>query len=209
MTPWFRRFSPATVLLIVLAAAPGAGLAADPAGRVDQAKGKATGMLDGSVRDLAANADVFLQELVQTSAEGRLALALGADTRVLLGERTRLKIEKSIVEQGGTVLLESGALLFDRPDAGGADGFVVRTPFAIIAARGTEFYVGPDVRPDKQGIEIFVERGAVTVRNNVGQVEVRAGEGTTVPSPDGPPGRVHAWGEERIAAAYARVGESR
>jgi hypothetical protein len=85
---------------------------------------------------------VFLQELVQTAAGARLALALGVDTRVLLGERTRLKIEKSVVEQGGTVLLESGALLFDRPDAGGPTDLSVRTPFAIIAARGTEFFVG-------------------------------------------------------------------
>jgi ferric-dicitrate binding protein FerR (iron transport regulator) len=197
------------VLLIVLAGAPGAGSAADPAGRVDQAEGKATGMLDGSVRDLEANADVFLQELVQTSAEARLALALGADTRVLLGERTRLKIEKSIVEKGGTVLLESGAMLFDRPDSAGPDGFVVRTPFAIIAARGTEFFVGPDVRPDKAGIEVFVERGMVTVRNNAGRVELTAGEGTAVPSPDLPPSEPAAWGASRIAAAYARVGEER
>jgi ferric-dicitrate binding protein FerR (iron transport regulator) len=100
-------------------------------------------------------------------------------------------------------------LLFDRPDGAGADGFVVRTPFAIIAARGTEFFVGPDVRPDKAGIEIFVQRGVVTVRNNAGRVQLGAGEGTSVSSPDAAPEDPRPWGAPRIAAAYERVGEPR
>ena len=183
--------------------------AAEPAGRVAEAEGRSTGLHEGAIRQLARDADVFLQELVQTSAGARLALALGVDTRVLLGERTRLKIERSVVDRGGTMLLQSGAILFDRPNDSPQKGFVVRTSFAIVAARGTEFYVGPDVRPDKTGIEVFVARGSVTVRNNAGRVRVRAGEGTAVPSPDVAPEEPRAWGEPRIQAAYERAGASR
>jgi len=175
--------------------------AADPAGRVDRAQGRSTGLLGGSLRSLESGADVFLQELVQTYAGARLALALGAETQVLLGERTRLKIEKSIVEQGGTVLLERGALLFDRPEDAGVEGFVVRTPFAIVAARGTRFFVGPS----NDVIGVFCERGSVSVRNNGGRVVLGPGEGTNLTSPDVAPTPPVPWGAPRIQAALASV----
>ena len=41
-------------------------------------------------------------------------MALGADTIVKLGEQTRLVIEQAIVDQGGELVLERGALLFER-----------------------------------------------------------------------------------------------
>ena len=40
--------------------------AAEAAGRVRSATGRSTGLLNGSLRDLTMQADVFLQELVQT-----------------------------------------------------------------------------------------------------------------------------------------------
>lgn len=175
--------------------------AADSAGRVHSARGRSTGLLGGSLRDLAMQSDVFLQELVQTGAGARLGLALGAETRVNLGERTRLKIEKSLVEHGGELLLERGALLFDRPDAAAGRDPIVRTPFAIIAARGTRFFVGPS----KDVIGVFVERGVVSVRNNAGQVVLEAGEGTDLTSPDVAPTPPARWGAARIQAALASV----
>ena len=196
---------PPTVLAAMLAlcgllVAPNLAVAAEPAGLVQTAEGKATGLLAGSVRDLQVQSEVFLQELVQTYAGARLGLALG-ETRVSLGERTRLKIEKSVVDQGGQLLLERGALLFDRPDASAAGEPVVRTPFAIIAARGTRFFVGPS----NDVIGVFVERGSVTVRNNAGRVVLNAGEGTNLTSPDVPPTPPAKWGAQRIAAALASV----
>ena len=192
--------SVAVGLLVLALAGPGT-LAAEHAGRVDDAQGQSTGLLEGSVRTLSRNADIFLQELVQTQADARLALALGPRTRVMLGERTRLKIEKSIVEHGGTVLLERGALLFDSPDSAAGGDFVVRTPFAIVAARGTRFFVGPS----KGVIGVFCERGSVTVRNRGGRVVLHPGEGTDLTSPDVPPTPPAQWGAPRIEAAIASV----
>ena len=177
-----------------------AAFADDPAGRVNTAKGRATGLLNGALRELQARSDVYLQELLQTGAGARLGMELGR-TRVDLGERTRLKIEKSLVDRGGQLLLERGALLFDRPDDEPEAGLVVRTPFAIVAARGTRFFIGPS----KDVIGVFVERGSVRVRNNAGAVTLDAGEGTDLTSPDIAPTPPARWGAPRIAAALASV----
>ena len=191
----------AALLLGALPVLAGSALAAEAAGRVDAAKGRSTGLLAGSVRDLQAQSDVFLQELVQTYAGARLQIALGADTRVNLGERTRLKIEQSVVDRGGVLLLERGALLFDRPDKSAGGEPVVLTPFAIIAARGTRFFVGPS----NEVIGVFVERGSVSVRNNAGRVVLEAGEGTNLTSPDVAPTPPAKWGAPRIQAAMRSV----
>ncbi len=199
--PTDRRSFLAGVLAACLGVAGGrTAAAADPAGRVDSAKGRSTGVLDGAVRELQVRSEVFLQELVQTFAQARLHLALG-ETRVSLGERTRLKIERAVVERGGQLLLERGALLFDRPEGSSGGEPVVRTPFAIIAARGTRFFVGPS----NGVIGVFVERGAVSVRNNAGAVVLEAGEGTNLTSPDVAPTPPVEWGAARIAAALASV----
>jgi hypothetical protein len=99
-------------LLAALLAAPAGSIAAsaaDAVGEVASARGKATGILSGTARELAPGADVFLDETLQTSAQSRLSLQLGTDTKLQLGERTKLKIDKAIVEQGGEIVLERGA----------------------------------------------------------------------------------------------------
>lgn len=195
-----RAFTAGALALAFLPALPRWAFAQDAAGRVNAATGRSTGLLDGALRELKAETEVFLQELVQTEAKARLGLELG-DTRVNLGERTRLRIEKSVVEQGGELLLERGALLFERPDDAPAAEAVVRTPFAVIAARGTRFFVGPS----NDVIGVFVERGRVEVRNKAGAVELAAGEGTNLTSPDVAPTPPAKWGAARIAAALASV----
>jgi ferric-dicitrate binding protein FerR (iron transport regulator) len=128
-------------------------------------------------------------------------MALGEATRLKLGERTRIKIEQDIVAQGGDLTLARGAMLFERPDTGDHGDFVVRTPFAIIAARGTRFWTGPS----KDVIGVFVASGRVNVRNRGGSVTLTAGEGTDLTSPDVAPTPPSRWGEPRIAAALATV----
>jgi hypothetical protein len=128
-------------------ALPGLARGAEAVGEVDQAQGRATGLLDGSLRELLVRSDVFLQELVQTYQAARLGMVLGARSRgrtfVRLGELTHLTIERDIVDKGGTLRLERGALLFDRPNGGSGGEPGVQTPMASIVARGTRFFVGP------------------------------------------------------------------
>lgn len=178
-----------------------ATLAAEAVGQIDLAKGRSTGLLDGTLRDLDEGNAVFLQELVQTYRSARLSLALGHATRVNLGESTRLKIEKAIVENGGQLLLERGAMLFDGSPGDASEEPVTRTPFAIIAARGTRYFVGPSA----DVIGVFCESGRISVRNNGGRVTLRAGEGTNLTSPDVAPTPPTQWGAPRIEAAMASV----
>jgi len=168
-------------------------IAAEPAGRVEMAKGLSTGLLNGDLRNLEVESDVYLEELVETH--------LGSATRISLGERTRLKIEKSVVEEGGQLLLERGALLFDGPAGDASEEPLTRTPFAIIAARGTRYFVGPS----NDVIGVFCESGSVSVRNRGGRIVLRAGEGTNLTSPDVAPTPPAKWGAPRIEAAMASV----
>ena len=182
-------------------ACPRAALAAEPAGQVDTARGLSTGLLNGALRNLEVGFDVYLQELVQTYQAARLGLALGRATHVSLGERTRLKIEKAVVEAGGQLLLERGALLFEREGSDSGDEPVTRTPLAVIAARGTRYFVGPS----NDVIGVFCEEGSVSVRNRGGGVVLGAGEGTDLTSPDVAPTPPAQWGAPRIEAAMASV----
>src|SRR5688572_3163269 len=196
-----RDFVAGTLALAAFVAFPIQAPAAESAGRVEDAEGSSTGLLEGLIRDLEPGADVFLEEIVQTGREARLTLAFAAATRLRLGERTRVKIDKSLVEQGGELTFARGAILFDRPDSGGHGDLLVKTPFAIIAARGTTFWAGPS--NDVMGV--FVQSGVVTVRNRGGRVALEAGQGTDLTAPDVAPTPPKAWGEARIAAALATV----
>ena len=78
--------------------------------------GSSTALVRGKLRALGGGDSVYLDELVRTGASARLALRLGQSTRLSLGERTRIRIDRFLVDRGGAMVLERGALLFDRPD---------------------------------------------------------------------------------------------
>jgi ferric-dicitrate binding protein FerR (iron transport regulator) len=191
------------VLATLLAAPAGsiAASAADAVGEVASTRGKATGLLAGTSRELSTGADVFLDETLQTSAQSRLSLQLGTETKLQLGERTKLRIDKAIVEQGGEIVLERGAMLFDRADAGKGGSLVVRTPFSVIATRGTAFFVGPS----NGVIGVMVRRGTVAVRTKGGTVSLTPGEGTDLTTANAAPTPPKKWGAARIAAAMKSV----
>jgi ferric-dicitrate binding protein FerR (iron transport regulator) len=124
---------------------------------------------------------------------------LGRDTTVRLGEQARLKIDRYLVDAGGEMTLRSGPMLFDGPPR--RAGVQVRSPFALIAVRGTRFFAGPS--NDRFGV--FVARGSVRVSAAGEQVILHEGEGTDVLSPGAPPTPVKRWGLERIRAALASI----
>jgi ferric-dicitrate binding protein FerR (iron transport regulator) len=200
----FTRAPLSAPFLVLLAAvsiaAPRAALAADIAGNVEAAEGRSTGLLEGTLRELAAGAEVFLLEIVETGAASRLQIALGEDTQLRLGERTRITIEQTLVDQGGKMVLERGAMLFEHAGSGPSD-VTVSTPFAVIAARGTTFWTGPS----NDVVGVFVQEGIVEVANNGGSVILEAGQGTDLVSFDVAPTSPREWGAPRIEAALATV----
>jgi ferric-dicitrate binding protein FerR (iron transport regulator) len=173
--------------------------AVERVGSIEDVTGEAFGELESVRRTLDRAAPVFLSEEVVTGVASRLGMRLGRNTTVRLGEQARLKIDRFLVNAGGEITLQSGPLLFDgQPRRAGVQ---IRSPFALIAVRGTRFFAGPS----NNRFGVFVVRGAVTVASAGQQVIVREGEGTDIASPGAPPTPVKRWAAERIRAALASV----
>lgn len=172
------------------------------AGNVVLATGPSTGLLAGARRTLSPGAPVYIDDTLGTGILARLSVRLGEATRLSLGERTRVRIDRFLVDRGGDLVLERGAMLFDRPSGGTPGLLEVATPFGLIAARGTRFFAGPS-----DGVfGVFVEHGLVTVRTRAGSVTLTDGLGTNLASRREPPTPPKAWGPPRIARAMASVG---
>lgn len=194
---WFLRWG-ALALPFITALRP--ARAAEQVGSVEDVKGEAFAELESVRRTLDRAAPIFLNEEVLTGAAARMAMRLGRNTTVRLGEQARLKIDRFLVDAGGEMTLRSGPMLFDgQPRRAGVQ---VRSPFALIAVRGTRFFAGPS--NDRFGV--FVARGSVTVSAAGQQVTLREGEGTDIVSPGAPPTPVKRWAPERVRAALASVG---
>jgi ferric-dicitrate binding protein FerR (iron transport regulator) len=195
---WFLRHG-ALALPLTLVALPILG--AEPAGSVEEVNGEAFAVANAVRRMLQRLAPVFLGDQVGTGAASRLGMRLGRDTTIRLGERARLRIDRFLLDAGGEITLRSGPLLFDRPAGSIPAPMQIRSPFALIAVRGTRFFAGPSNGP----FGVFVERGSVAVSSAGRRVILRDGEGTDFSAPGTRPTPVKRWGPERIRAALASV----
>jgi ferric-dicitrate binding protein FerR (iron transport regulator) len=97
-------------------------------------------------------------------------------------------------------MLDRGPLFYTH-DAGNTAEMTVRSPFGLIAVRGTRCFAGPS-----NGVfGVFVERGAVMVIGRNTGVLVTDGQGTNIAHPGDEPAAPAPWGAARIAAAMASV----
>jgi hypothetical protein len=175
--------------------------AAVPAGKVESLRGEASAQAASRRRPLAQQAELFVGDLIVTGAASALALRLGAATLVRLGAEAQLRIDRFLVDAGGVLELARGAMVFDRDEAAPKSDFAVRSPFGLIAVRGTRFFAGPN-----NGVfGVFVDRGEVTVIGSGSAVQVRAGFGTDIAAPGGDPTDPHPWSAARIQRAFADV----
>jgi len=170
------------------------------AGLVEALVGKGFAESSAKRRNLAVKSDVFVGDLVGTGTQSRLTLRLGSATQIKLGAEARVRIDDFIVNAGGVLELQGGAMLFDGETQNGRD-ISVRSPFALIAVRGTRYFAGPSA-----GVfGVFVVRGVVRVTARGREVELAEGEGTNVATPGAPPTDPARWGEARIRDALASV----
>nr|WP_244519865.1 MULTISPECIES: FecR domain-containing protein [unclassified Ensifer] len=190
----------------LLLAAMGGGVATTMASPVI---GKAT-EIRGDVRRrqteqeeaLAVGAQIFDNDHVRTEAESFATLALGTDTRVLLGAETDLLVDSFIAGQGGTLELGVGRMVFDRPEGVPKVDVAVRTAFGMIGVRGTKFFCGPS----RVAFAVFVEHGSVSVEGAGVTRVVGAGQGVEFRQAGDAPSEPVNWGQARIREAYASVG---
>ena len=171
------------------------------AGAVEEVKGEAFAEKGSDRRVLDQAAPVFLRDRVGTGAASRLSMRLGRDTMLKLGERARIVIDRYLVDAGGQIDLVSGAILFDHPPDAPRTRLNIRSPFGLIAVRGTRFFAGPS----NGWFGVFVERGSVSVAAAGDEVVLQAGEGTNIRFPGAAPTRPARWRDSRVRAALESV----
>jgi len=143
-----------------------------PVGAVVAARGEAVIEHAGARQAAVAGVSVRLNDRATTGAESRLDLKLGEATRLRLGANAALTIDQFVAKASAQVSLEDGAVLVDRAkDA--EKTFELKTPYGLLAARGTVFFVGPS-----QGVfGVFVQKGALDIVTQSGSVRLNAGDG--------------------------------
>ena len=175
--------------------------AAAAAGRVEELRGQ--GFAEASARRMLSLAsEVFVGDLVGTMAASIMELRLGTATQVRLGPETQLKIDRFLLNAGGELVLERGATLITHDPSEPKSDVLIRSPFGLIAVRGTRFFVGPS----GGRFSVFVQEGRVMVTGVRTAVTLTAGLGTSIARPGSEPDDPSVWGKPRIDAALALVG---
>jgi FecR protein len=170
-----------------------------PVGSVEDIRGEAFADSRDRRRTLERSAPIYLTDVVATGPDSRLVLHLGSMTTLKLGASARLTIDKFLVNVGGEISLQSGPILFDRPEDSPPVDMQFHSSFGLIAVRGTRFFAGPS----NNVYGVFVARGRVAVSAAGTQVVVEAGQGTNIAQPGAAPTPPAPWGEPRIRAAMA------
>src|SRR4051812_35829877 len=87
----------------ILPAASLAALEGSEAGTVVSVDGMAFGRSGAIGRSLVSGDRVFLGDTLTTGTDARLSARLGKETQLSLGEQCRLRIDKFLVDRGGTL----------------------------------------------------------------------------------------------------------
>lgn len=194
-------------LLLTTAALPCLALADARApgdlGDVREATGDGTLRRGAEAMPLIPGLPLREGDTAETGMNGLALLWLDEDTRIHMGPGSAIELASFLTEVGGTIRV-GGAMVFDRPDDRAPLDITFATAFGEIGVRGTRFFAGPS-----QGdFAVFVQRGRVEVRGAGVTRVLTAGEGCTMHA-GAVPGEVAAWGEARIAEAFASLGLTR
>lgn len=178
-------------LLIMPAAllAPDAAAGADKAGDVVRLRGTAVIQRDARTLPVRVRSELRIQDAVQTRSQSRVKMLFLDDSVLTLGENSRLIVQQHLSKAADGPARSLYHLIDGRLKAVvGRTGFMVRTPTAFAAARGTVFRIWYDAEAGSTGVEVL--EGLVEVSNVreeiAGSQMVNAGQFTIVPR-DGPP----------------------
>ena len=180
-------------------------LAADPVGKVSRLRGECV-VLRGTNRvTLSEGAVVEHLDELETGADARLEVTLLDDTKLTLGEKAKIKVDSFVFDpnasKGEAVLqVVKGAFRFTTGKIGGmADKNVtVKTGFATLAVRGTDFWAGP----------IDGSNGVLLLTGNV-EVKTKRGktvlddprDGVMISSINRRPGKARTWSDQKATRA--------
>ena len=199
---FYHRHGGSPLVAAIAALLLSAGAAAeDNAGSVKDLKGEAFAQTSAARRPLEPQAPIMLGDQVQTGDQSRVTMLLGRETTLRLGARGSVLIDKFLVEAGGEIALQSGPLMLDHPEGAPSEPVQIRTPYGLIAVRGTRVFVGPEGK----AWAVFVERGEVSVQAGGPPVTLHSGEGTAIAAAGARPARVARWKQKRIDALFATI----
>jgi hypothetical protein len=203
--PRFIRPLTRRCLLLAAPAIIAASTAADAdgpaAGTIETMRGDAYAEGPKPRRALRPTAELFVGDLVETATNSAVTMHLGKVTYVKLGALAKFRIDNFVIDAGGTFDLEQGPMLFDHNSNDKNENVQVRSPFGLIAVRGTRFFAGPS----NDVFGVFVAQGLVAVTGGGRTVTLRPGLGTNIANPGDAPTEPRRWGPGRITAALRSV----
>ena len=178
-------------------------------GKVLDARGNVLKSQNDVETAIKSGASLTNNDLISTGKKSFASMTLGSDTKIIMGEQTEVLLDSFLAEQGGTLELVSGEMVFDRPEGKPKIDLTIRTTFGQIGVRGTKFFTGRS----QGNLAVFVEHGLVEVKSGETIRRVGAGEGVDIAS-DAKTRSIFGsdisdtkkWGKKRIEAAYKSVG---
>jgi ferric-dicitrate binding protein FerR (iron transport regulator) len=183
--------------------------ASDEIGEVIDVKGEVVKTQNDIETMIKTGAPLVNNDLLATGKRSFASIMLGSETKILMGENTEVLLDSFLAEQGGTIELVSGDMVFDRPEGTPKIDLTIRTTFGQIGVRGTKFFTGRS----RGNFAVFVEHGLVEVRSGQTLRKVAAGEGVDIATDaktrslfGGDMSETKAWGKGRIEEAYKSVG---
>lgn len=178
-------------------------------GLVLDAKGEVLKTQNDVATKIKVGSTLSNNDLVSTGMRSFASMSLGADTKIVMGEQTEVLLDSFLAEQGGTLELVSGDMVFDRPEGKPKIDLTIRTTFGQIGVRGTKFFTGRS----RGNFAVFVEHGLVEVTSGETIRRVAAGEGVDIASDaktrsmfGSDISETKKWGRGRIEEAYKSVG---
>jgi hypothetical protein len=170
------------------------------AGTIEALRGDAFAEGPKPRRALQPKAQVFIGDMVETAVNSALTMHFGKATFVKLGALAKFRIDNFVVDAGGTFDLDQGPMLIDH-NGTKDENLQVRSPFGLMAVRGTMFFAGPS----NDVFGVFVARGLVAVTGGGRTVILRPGLGTNIARPGDAPTEPRRWSPGRITAALRSV----
>jgi hypothetical protein len=182
--------------------------AGETVGQVSRVSGEASVLRGSQTLTLQIGSEIEALDRLMTGENTRLELVMADDTKLTLGADAELVIDAFVYqpeENHGSAILDviAGAFRFTTGKISGMTdkSVTVKTGFANLAVRGTDFWGGPI--DESHGV--LVLDGEVEVANEAGSVTLTRGLGTMVSSRDVAPEAVKLWPESKIARAIAAV----
>lgn len=150
---------------------------------------------------------VRLNDEIVTGANARLELAFDDGTRLTVGEKATVVLDRFVYRPGGESVFHAAVtgpfrFVSGTLGAGATRQASVTTPFALIGIRGTDFWGGPI-----DGIfGVFLLEGTITVTAGGQEVTISTpGVGVNIPAAGAVPDGVTTWPADKAARAIATV----